>query len=340
MKEKPPLPDQRIIDCLMTEFGIKVVALSFLPLGADINASVYKAQAHDQSSYFVKLKRGHHHELSIALARLLHAAGISQIIPPVNTIQGQPAHFIDDFTLFVYPFVEGTDGFSRNLTDEQWRMLGKAMRQVHAMEIPFAMQNQMRKESYSPKWREAVRSLYTQIEGEHHGDEMALKLLTFMKKNITVIRQVVDRAEMLSQKLQKQSPKFVLCHSDIHGGNVLIDNKDSLYIVDWDEPIMAPIERDLMFIGAGVANVWNKPHEVELFYQGYGKVDINKERLAYFRYERIVEDIAIYGHELLLTTAGGRNRSVMVKHFMDMFEPRGVVEMAFETLDKNFSYIK
>ena len=30
-----------------------------------------------------------------------------------------------------------------------------------------------------------------------------------------------------------------------------------------------PKERDLMFIGGGVANVWNKPHEETLFYKGY-----------------------------------------------------------------------
>lgn len=52
---------------------------------------------------------------------------------------------------------------------------------------------------------------------------------------------------------------------------MLIDNKDTLYIVDWDEPIMAHIERGLMFIGAGAANVWKNPHEEALFYQGYKK---------------------------------------------------------------------
>ncbi len=60
MIEKPPLSDQRIIDCLNTYYGIKVATLTFLPLGADINASVYKAEAHDHSSYFIKVKRVHH----------------------------------------------------------------------------------------------------------------------------------------------------------------------------------------------------------------------------------------------------------------------------------------
>ena len=123
----------------------------------------------------------------------------------------------------------------------------------------------------------------------------------------------------------------MLCHSDIHGGNLLIDSDNTIYIVDWDDPIMAPKERDLMFIGGGVANVWNKPHEEALFYKGYGKTEINLTILAYYRHERIVEDIALYGQDLLLTRAGGENRREMYKHFIAMFEENGVVDIAFKT---------
>lgn len=63
-----------------------------------------------------------------------------------------------------------------------------------------------------------------------------------MKENILSIRRLVDRAEQLGQKLQEQSHKLVLCHSDIHGGNVLLAGNDNIYIVDWDDPIMAPYE--------------------------------------------------------------------------------------------------
>ncbi len=76
------ISEQFIIDCLNTDYGIEVATLTLLPLGADMNASVYKAQTHDQSSYFVKLKRGHHHDIGIAIVELLHDAGIQQIIPP------------------------------------------------------------------------------------------------------------------------------------------------------------------------------------------------------------------------------------------------------------------
>jgi spectinomycin phosphotransferase len=173
-------------------------------------------------------------------------------------------------------------------------MLGKFLKKIHEIDAPIALQQQLRRETYSPKWREIVRSFYKHIESKPTGDEVSQELLVFMKKNITAIRRLVDTAEQLAQKLQINPAKFVLCHSDIHGGNVLLNGDNTIYIVDWDEPIMAPKERDLMFIGGGVGNVWNKPHEEVLFYKDYGKTDINKTMLTYYRHERIVEDIAEY----------------------------------------------
>jgi spectinomycin phosphotransferase len=333
---KQALSDQCIIDCLNANYGIKVARLTFLPLGADLNASVYKAETNDQSSYFIKLKRGHHHDISTAIIALLHDAGIQHIISPIKTKQGHPIQYIDDFTLIVSPFIEGQDGFSRDLTDDQWLTLGKVMRQIHEINVPPSIQLIIRREDYSPKWREAVRALYAHIELESSGDEIALKLITFMKKHSATIHRLVDRAEQLGKQIQDHTQEFVLCHSDIHGGNVLMDGNDIIYMVDWDDPIMAPKERDLMFIGGGVANVWNKPHEEKFFYKGYGKTEISRTILAYYRHERIVEDIAVLGEQLLLTSVDNQNRIESYKHFIDQFAPQGVVEIAFKT-DENLT---
>lgn len=331
MIEKQSLSGQRIIDCLSINYGINVTALTFLPLGADMDASVYKAQKHDQTSYFVKLKHGHHDSAAF-MQLLLHEAGIPQIISPIKTHAGQPTHSIDDFTLIVYPFIEGQDGFSRNLTDDQWVIFGKALRQIHEFYVPPFIKSQIKQKTYSPKWRDAVRSIYAYVDTEPRvTDVVALPLLMFMKEHREAIQRLVDRADQLAQKIQKQSPQLVLCHSDIHAGNVLIAGDGAFYIVDWDQPIMASKERDLMFIGGGIANVWNNSHEEEFFYKGYGKTEINREILAYYRHERIVEDIAFYAQKLLLTTTGGEDRPVMYKQFIDMFEPRGVVDIAFKT---------
>ena len=90
-------------------------------------------------------------------------------------------------------------------------------------------------------------------------------------------------------------------------------------------------------MGYGIAN-WpvraETPREEKFFYKGYGKIEINMTILAYYRHERIVEDIALYSQQLLLTIDGGKNREEMYKQFMSMFESRNVVEIAFKT-DKN-----
>lgn len=328
---KQPLSDQCIIDCLNSNYGIKVAKLILLPIGADMNASVYKAELHDQSAYFIKLKRGHHDDISATIISLLYDTGIQQIISPIKNNYGQPIQYIDDFTLIVSPFVEGQDGFNRDLTNEQWVTLGKVLRQIHEINVPPAIQSKIRHEDYSPKWRAAVRSLSTYIESEPGADELSSKFITFMKNHAAVIHRLVDRAEQLSKQIKEQSPEFVLCHSDIHAGNVLIDRINTIYMVDWDDPIMAPKERDLMFIGGGVANTWNKPHEENFFYKGYGKTAINREILTYYRHERIVEDIALFGQQLLLTSVSAQIRAESYKHFIAQFEPCGVVEMAFKT---------
>lgn len=325
-----------IIDRLNTSYGIQVTALTPLLLGADMNASVYKAHDQDHKSYFVKLKRGHEHDVGVAILELLHEEGIQEVIPPLKTLQGKSTHRLDDFTLIVYPFIEGVDGFSQTLTDQQWVTLGRVLRKVHGLKVPLALEGLIRKEKYSSKWRDIVRSFYGHIEGEVAGDEVAKKLLLFMKEHMEEIHRLVDTAETLSQKIRLKSESeesFVLCHADIHGGNVLLGKEGSLYIVDWDDPVMAPKERDLMFIGGGVANVWNNDREEECFYQGYGETDVDKSILAYYRHERIVEDIAEYSQELLLGEDGedSESRMEMYKQFVGMFERRGVVEIAFRT---------
>ncbi len=330
MLEEHTLPDSIITECLKTHYGILVASLKFLPIGADINARIYKAETLDQRSYFIKVKLGYHHDLGLEIVKLLKQRGIDQIIPPIPTIHGKSSQPIDDYTLIVYPFIKGEDGFSRSLTDGQWIELGKALRLVHEVDVPLSLQKRIRQETFSPKWQDAMRAIYPHVESSLTTDEIGLKLQKFMKKAMPDIHRLVDRAEELGKTLQSHPPKFVLCHSDIHGGNVLIHDNSNIYIVDWDEPIMAPKERDLMFIGGGVGNVWNHPTEEVHFYQGYGKTEIHPIALAYYRHERIVEDMAIYSQELLLKRTGGQSRIEMYRHFIAMFEPQGVVDIAFK----------
>jgi spectinomycin phosphotransferase len=88
-----------------------------------------------------------------------------------------------------------------------------------------------------------------------------------------------------------------------------------------------------MFIGAGVGNVWNMQREVELFYTGYGITEINITIIDYYRCERIIQDIAEYHRELCLANGGLKDRLTNYNHFLAMFEPNGVVDIALRAID-------
>ena len=87
MLEKHLLSDPIIISCLNTHYGIEAATLTLLPIGADLNASVYQVQTPDQTSYFIKLKLGRNHDIGVEIVELLRRAGISQIIPSIKTIK-------------------------------------------------------------------------------------------------------------------------------------------------------------------------------------------------------------------------------------------------------------
>lgn len=118
------MADQPIIFNLKTHYGIEVVNLTPLSLGADVDAFTYKAQASDHMTYFVKLKDGHH-DSSATLQLLLHDTGLKEVISPLKTVHGQPTVCVNNATLTVYPFINGQNGFSQPLTDDPWITLGK-----------------------------------------------------------------------------------------------------------------------------------------------------------------------------------------------------------------------
>ena len=101
--------------------------------------------------------------------------------------------------------------------------------------------------------------------------------------------------------------------------------------MDWDDPILAPKERDLMFIGGGIDDLWKGEEQIEMFYQGYGNAQIDSTALAYYRYERVIEDLVVICDLLLSTEEGGKDRERSYGWFTSNFEPGQTIEIADRT---------
>lgn len=332
MLEKPDIQDERIAACLHDEYGLLVAQVAFLPLGVDRNSAVYRVVAGDGKPYFVKLRRGIFDEIAVTLPKFLNDQGIMQVIAPLSTKAGQLWASLDTFKAFLYPFIEGHNVYEVDLSDRAWGDLGTALKRIHTALLPPALFERIQQETYSPQWREIVKTFLENIGDDAYHDPISVRLASLLKAKCSEILDLVERAERLAQILQARSPEFILCHSDVHAGNLLVDASDALYIVDWDNPILAPKERDLMFIGGGQMGAWCSPRdEAALFYRGYGQTQIDQVALAYYRYERIIQDIAVFCEQIFLTDENGEDREQSLRYLKSNFLPNGVLEIAYNS---------
>jgi spectinomycin phosphotransferase len=95
-------------------------------------------------------------------------------------------------------------------------------------------------------------------------------------------------------------------------------------------------EHDLMFIGGRffpndfIVN-WEPWQEEIPFYDGYGITKINYAAMAYYRYDRIINDISAYCEQLFLTDDGGADREPAFNAVRENFEPGGMIASADDT---------
>ncbi len=337
MLTKPDIADELILSRLQEEYNLHVATLTFLPLGADMGTAVYRVVADDGSAYFLKLRKGFD-EISVTVPLFLKSQGIKEIIAPFETKSNQGWADFGEYKMILYPFIEGKNGFEMELSDSHKRTLGAALKGIHTAQVPPELKSVIPQETFSPYWRERVKEFQRQVENSTFSDLNAAKLAEFIRSKRSEINRPIKQTEELASELQSQSHELVLCHTDIHGGNILIRTDGQLpvptenfYIVDWDAPLLAPKERDLMFIGGGIDDIWKSKRDESIFYEGYGKTDIDFRVMAYYRYERVIEDLAAYAEQLLLTDEGGADREEAYRRFTGNFEPGQTIEIAEKT---------
>jgi spectinomycin phosphotransferase len=142
---------------------------------------------------------------------------------------------------------------------------------------------------------------------------------------------MLARTEELAQLLCQHPHELVLFHSDAHPGNYLTTESGVFFLVDWDNPIFTPMERNRMFFGSGMAGDQTSGWEEGAFYQGYAQVEVDLCAIAYYRYERIIQDIAEFCKHLLLSYESGEDREQAYLYLIESFLPGHVVEAAFKT---------
>ena len=68
-----------------------------------------------------------------------------------------------------------------NLSDRHWGDLGTALKRIHTAVVPPALIRRIQQETYSPQWREIVKTFLERVENDAFADPVAVKLAAFLK---------------------------------------------------------------------------------------------------------------------------------------------------------------
>jgi spectinomycin phosphotransferase len=215
------------------------------------------------------------------------------------------------------------------LSEEQWKEFGRTLKRIHHCELSSQTAQLVKQETFQPKWSSIAWELHEQVNFQNYDDPGQRELAKFWREKSETIQTLLMQAEYIGLLLQKTDLEFVLCHADIHTANILLTQKQEMFIVDWDDTLYAPRERDLMFV---LAEDQVQSSEVQKFFEGYGPVNINTLVLAYYRYEWCVQEIGDFGQRVFETKNAGENtRQGALEGFIKLFSPGDVVEGALNT---------
>jgi spectinomycin phosphotransferase len=282
MREKPGISEDLLRACLQNLYDPIPVTLEFLPLGHDYNAGVYRVVSEQGTVYLLKAKLGTVYEPSCLVPRYLNDQGIESVVAPIRTKNNTLWTQLGAWTVIVYPFLEG-DSSLTGMTNEQWKELGNIFHSIHQIVLPPEGFEFLRKETFDPTnyahWIHTFETQHVHTEG---GSPSERALHASWLAHQSIIHMMLTSMEKLAGVLQRRSGPYVICHADLHARNLIRDRAGHVFVVDWDDVMLAPKERDFIFI---------REPQADSFWEGYGQTEIDWIVLTYYRWERVVQDL-------------------------------------------------
>ena len=332
MRGLPKLADTTLQSTLEAHYGLPHTTLTFLPIGNDAASFVYRVDTDDRQSYFLKVRASDWFRApSIVLPRFLFEQGVPHIITPLPTLERELWVHEGDFYISLYPFIDARTATATGLSRQQWHALGATLNQIHTYQLPDHLRQIMPQETFVPSRRQVLTNLQATLANSQPSEPLQRELAAFWWAREDELRALIERADTLGSQLRQSRLPRVVCHADLHTWNVLVDTERQMWIVDWDETILAPKERDLMFSIGGIARGLVKPAETSSFLQGYGDATIDQRALAYYRYAWTLQEMAAYAEEVFfLLELGEQVRSDALRSFIDVFEPGNIAALARE----------
>ena len=325
--DDPGFDEDELGAALRSGWGVAASSFTFVP-GYDMRAATYVVGT-DSERLFLKVHLGTPPDAPLAVPSALLEAGVPNVLAPIPTVtSGLSSGISAGRNLVLYPFISGRNAMVAGMNADQWRTFGSTLRAVHDTKIVDRLAGRLPVETFRLASAAAVRRALDRAHRPVGKSGAAERLAAYLRVQTERIGTIMERAEALGAHLATRRFEHVLCHADIHAANLLVADDGRIFLVDWDGPMRAPRERDLLFvIGSRIARDV-EPHEEAWFFEGYGEVPVDSEAIIYYRYERVLEDIGEIGRSVFEGGSSEDSRASETDLLQRFFSPGGILETA------------
>ncbi len=299
MKTEPDLDLTELQKTLAAIYGIHARAMRFLPHGEC--SWGYYVEAADGQGYFLKLFR--EQALLPWAARLvyrLHAGcRIRQVSYSLPALSGDMITTLAGCPAAVFPFIQGQSLFECTNRREALYRLGQLLAQLHGCH---ALDRECQRTEQFDVWGlEEYRQVVEAAASPQALPGAAGEVQRLLRPLVSRLETLLESLLCFQQKARGRPYLPCICHGDPTPGNILVTPAGEPYLIDWDDIILAPRERDLVFWEHDDIFFENEPASPVL--DGYrsiaGPFELDPDIIGFYHRQWTVGEIAAYGNRLL-----------------------------------------
>jgi Ser/Thr protein kinase RdoA (MazF antagonist) len=268
MLTEPDVDRGALTRALEQAYDLRIQGLQFLPTGW--LAACYTLTCEDETRYFLKLHPMERHAAFAASSRafylpltyqLHHKDILPQTPAPIPNRKGALETLWSGYAIELTQFVDGAlvghDGMTGAILARLARLVG-----ILHSSTPLISVDQPLLDDFEIRFEPDLRlALDAASAFSGHARPGMRALSVFLLAERERILGYLDRLHELQTIGRRLDKPKVICHTDLHGENLLIDTEGHLILIDWEGAMIAPPEHDLMFF-AGEETFWSAflPH--------------------------------------------------------------------------------
>lgn len=308
MENNAHFNDKQYMKCLakfiLQAYGIPVISVA--PAKRGHYGETWRIDTQD-NSYFVKIVSFSNHKpiykRSFTVIEYLTDQGIDFISRIVKTLQSELFTIYQGSVLGVFEWINGENANNVESKLRQYEMLSKIYSvSIKGFDIPY--------EKFLADKLELFYRQWDIIRGGAQ-DETTAFILRLFEENSTRFEERANRLLHFSKRCKHDSTNYYITHGD--AGNVM-QNGDKFFIVDWDDPVYAPPERDAWF---RLHSDWAISGFNEALKRNNIQYSLRPERLAYYCYNSFFGYMTVYLQTYLEVGDINGNLTTELVNYMD-----------------------